>query len=230
MPERHDIYLEIGKKKTIAAAVEWPGWCRSGRDEADAVQALFDYAPRYAAVMQGFEPGFEPPDDTGGLAVVERVEGNATTDFGTPDATITGDGEPGAAISAAELQRFEAVLRACWQAFDAAVEQAQGRALRKGPRGGGRDLSGIINHVIDGDRSYLKRIGWALTLPDGVSGAAALPHVRDGVLAALGEAAAGQLPSEGPRGGRRWPAPYFVRRLAWHTLDHAWEIEDRIED
>jgi len=24
-----------------------------------------------------------------------------------------------------------------------------------------------------------------------------------------------------------WPARYAVRRLAWHVMDHAWEIEDR---
>jgi hypothetical protein len=26
----------------------------------------------------------------------------------------------------------------------------------------------------------------------------------------------------------RWPPRYVVRRAAWHVLDHAWEIEDRI--
>ncbi len=25
-----------------------------------------------------------------------------------------------------------------------------------------------------------------------------------------------------------WTARSFVRRVAWHTLDHTWEIEDRI--
>ena len=24
-----------------------------------------------------------------------------------------------------------------------------------------------------------------------------------------------------------WPARYAARRIAWHVLDHAWEIEDR---
>jgi hypothetical protein len=24
-----------------------------------------------------------------------------------------------------------------------------------------------------------------------------------------------------------WPPRYFMRRAAWHILDHAWEIEDR---
>jgi len=27
--------------------------------------------------------------------------------------------------------------------------------------------------------------------------------------------------------GKRWPPRYAARRIAWHALDHAWEIEDR---
>ncbi len=45
--DKFDVYLEIGKKRTIAGAIEWPGWCRVGRDEDTALQALFDYGPRY---------------------------------------------------------------------------------------------------------------------------------------------------------------------------------------
>ncbi|MBX7251781.1 MAG: hypothetical protein K1X50_07340, partial [Candidatus Promineofilum sp.] len=45
-----DIYLEEGAKRMFAGALEWPGWCRAGRDEAAARRALLDYAPRYAAV------------------------------------------------------------------------------------------------------------------------------------------------------------------------------------
>jgi hypothetical protein len=26
-----------------------------------------------------------------------------------------------------------------------------------------------------------------------------------------------------------WPPRYAARRIAWHALDHAWEIEDRSE-
>ena len=34
-------------------------------------------------------------------------------------------------------------------------------------------------------------------------------------------------PPPGPRGGKRWLPRYFVRRVGWHVLDHALEIEDR---
>ena len=37
-------------------------------------------------------------------------------------------------------------------------------------------------------------------------------------------------PSDGsPLAGRKWPPRYAVRRVAWHALDHAWEMEDRTE-
>lgn len=58
---------------------------------------------------------------------------------------------------------------------------------------------------------------------------AEMQRIREEVLKGLASAAAGEIPARGPRGGLRWPPRYFVRRVAWHVLDHAWEIEDRIE-
>ena len=56
-----DGYLETGQKRTFAGALDWPGWCRSGRDEASALQALFEYASRYARIFQGTQLNFQPP-------------------------------------------------------------------------------------------------------------------------------------------------------------------------
>lgn len=39
-----DVYLEIGKKRTFASALDWPGWCRSAPDEAAALHNLYGYA------------------------------------------------------------------------------------------------------------------------------------------------------------------------------------------
>ena len=50
--------------------------------------------------------------------------------------------------------------------------------------------------------------------------------VRDALSRAVSEG----LPEKGPRGGTIWLPRYFVRRAAWHVLDHAWEIEDRALD
>lgn len=126
-----DVYFEIGKKRTFAGAIDWPGWSRSGRDESSALQALVEYAPRYARVLGEARLGFQAPADTSALAVIERVEGNATTDFGAPGMAPSSDARP---VDDEELRRFQALLEACWQAFDTATQAAAGQELRKGPR------------------------------------------------------------------------------------------------
>lgn len=224
-PTTRDIYLEIGQKKVFAGAVEWPGWCRPGRDEASAVQALLDTGPRYAKILQATDLGFEAPENASSLNLVQRLEGTSTTDFGAPDMPTSRDSDP---IDAGELQRFATLLEACWAAFDAAVDNAAGKELRKGPRGGGRDLQGIVEHVLGADIAYLKRIGRKVADAEDEEVAQRLDHVRGEILDGLAAGAAGGLPTEGPRGGKRWGARYFVRRVAWHVVDHAWEIEDRI--
>jgi hypothetical protein len=89
-----DVYLEIGKKRTFAGAIDWPGWCRIGRDEGSALQALVDYGPRYARILSATPLGFQAPADASALAVVERLEGNATTDFGAPAVAPSSDTRP----------------------------------------------------------------------------------------------------------------------------------------
>jgi hypothetical protein len=152
-----DVYLEIGKKRIFAGAIEWPGWCRSGRDEESALQALFDGAPRYAGVLRGTDLQFQEPASVGAFQVVERLEGTTTTDFGAPDVAPAPDARP---VTDADLKRFETLLRAGWRAFDAAMVAAEGKELRKGPRGGGREVEGIAWHVVGADRGYLSRLAW----------------------------------------------------------------------
>jgi len=215
-----DVYLEVGTKRTFAGAMDWPGWCRSGRDETTALQSLFDYAPRFARVLQPARLGFQAPENVTALRVVERLEGTPTTDFGAPDASPSVDAAP---IPEQELQRLQMLFRACWQAFDAAVQAAAGKELRKGPRGGGREADKIVEHVLGAEQSYLSSLGWKRkNKPDSPT------QAREIVLTALAAAAHGELPAKGPRGGVYWTPRYFTRRAAWHILDHAWEIEDRI--
>ncbi len=218
------VFLETGKKKVFAGAVDWPGWCRSGRDEASALQALLDYGSRYARVLQGTGIEFRPPAEVSGFSVVERHDGNVTTDFGAPDVILAADRE---AVDRAEFERLRSILAACWWALDEAVKNAEGRELQKGPRGGGRDLPKVLDHVLGADQGYLSRIAWKHRA--GEDGPALeIGRVRESIQKAL-EAAVNQgLPEQGPRGGVIWPLRFYVRRAAWHTLDHAWEIEDRI--
>lgn len=219
------VFVEAGKKKTFAGAIEWPGWCRSGRDERAALGALLEYGARYAQVLghQGVE--FHPPPDASVLVVAERHEGNATTDFGAPAVMLEADDGP---IDRQEFEHLRLILLACWDAFDAARERATGRELRKGPRGGGRDAMAILGHVLEADKAYLARLAWKHQGPGEKNPGEALAQMRQAILNALDAAADGDLPRQGPRGGAVWPPRYFVRRVAWHILDHTWEIEDRI--
>jgi hypothetical protein len=219
-----DVYLEVGQKRTFAGALDWPGWCRRGSDEATALQALVDYGPRYARVFQRTALTFTPPDEVSAFNVVERLKGNDATDFGAANVAPTRDAEP---FDDAALQRSQTLLRAVWRAFDRAVEAGTGKELSKGPRGGGRDLERIVGHVLEADAGYLSRLA-RKARQDEADQEEVLAATRKAMLEALEAGARGEIPERGPRGGALWAPRYFVRRVAWHTLDHAWEIEDRI--
>ncbi len=226
MPKRHpfDVYLEVGQKRVFAGALEWPGWCRGGRDEAGALGALADSAPRYAKLLATAGLDFAPPK-AADMEVTERLGGNSTTEFGAPDIAPAADARP---IDADELARFQALLRAYWGALDAAIGAATGRKLRSGPRGGGRDLASIMRHVGEAEAGYLGRVAWKREYPASDDPAADLARSHQSVLDALEAAVRDGLPERGPRGGAIWLPRYFVRRVGWHALDHAWEIEDRL--
>lgn len=223
--DKIDIYLEIGKKRVFAGALDWPGWSRSGRDEGSALQALLEYGPRYARILPSSGLGFQSPEDISAFSVVERLEGTATTDFGAPGVPPAGDSEP---VDEPEFHKFKTLLEACWAMFDQAVKEAAGKELRKGPRGGGRDLEGVISHVLGADQGYLSALGGKFEKEGQLNLDEELRRTRQAILQALSQAARGELPEKGPRGGAHWKPRYFVRRSAWHVLDHAWELEDRI--
>jgi hypothetical protein len=213
-----DVYVETGTKRVFASALAWPGWARSGRDERAALDSLVTYGPRYRRVVARSRLGFRAPTGVDQLAVVLHVDGDASTDFGVPGAVAPSDRDP---IDDTELKRSITILRACWRALDTAAAAAAGRTLTTGPRGGGRSLGAIVEHVTEAERGYLGMLG--SKAPAGADARA----IRAAVVAALTSAVHDGVEERGPRGGKRWPPPYFVRRVAWHTLDHAWEIEDR---
>ncbi len=217
-----DVYLECGAKRTFAAALDWPGWCRHGRNETEALAALLTYGPKYATVLKLTRLGFVAPKDLEQLVVVERLPGNATTDFGAPGIPPTVDHDRSCDDSTQE--KFEKILDAGWRTFDEAVESARGKTLTKGPRGGGRSLKAIVDHVIAADAAYLAGVGWKAPK---VKPTDQLGATREAILAAMKASAAGEIPLRGPRGGVRWTARYLVRRVAWHVIAHAWEIERR---
>ena len=219
-----EVYLEIGQKRTFAGAIEWPGWCRSGRDEESALQALLEYGARYGRVLSRSRLGFQAPKSISAFDVVERLKGNATTDFGAPGIAPSLDSKP---VDTKELLRFEKILRGCLRVFDTSAKTANKKTLSTGPRGGGRQLDGMIEHVMGANEGYLGSVGWKFKRDNRAEVDKQMEQIRMALSDALKASASGEIPAKGPRGGTRWTARYFVRRVAWHILDHAWEIEDR---
>ena len=219
-----DVYLEVGTKRTFACAVDWPGWARSAKTEEEALRALTDYGPRYAKALGRKKLGFVPPDDVSALKVVERVKGDASTDFGVPGVPPKLD-EP--RMKDADLERQITILETIWKTLDRTAKAAKGKRLTKGPRGGGRTLTAIVEHVVGAEQGYSSAMGvkHRSAAKDITSERAS---IRNAVIAALWERARDKPPPPNRRSKKpMWPAAYGVRRVAWHALDHAWEIEDR---
>jgi hypothetical protein len=211
------VYLEVGQKRVFACALDWPGWCRSAKTEEQALEALAAYADRYAAVAREAAVAF-PLTSPIAFDVVERLHGSAGyTDFGAPGAVATSDREP---LIGEETERLIALLRASWTVFDQ-IAAAAPAELRKGPRGGGRDRDKMIDHVLGAEATYARKLGVRHPQPAG-DDASAIASLRNAIVEALRAPEANP-----PLQLSGWPPRYAVRRIAWHVLDHAWEIEDR---
>jgi hypothetical protein len=212
------VYLEVGTKRVFACSVDWPGWCRSGRDEEVALAALASYARRYAPVAASAGIPF---DESAGdeLDVVESVPGDTTTNFGAPGKVPRIDAEP---LTAAEARRHAALVAGAWSVLDEVAAYAP-ECLRKGPRGGGRDRDPILEHVLGAESAYARKIGVKHRQP-ALGDTSAIKSLRADIVDCLQSARAGTPPV--PNG---WPPRYAARRIAWHVLDHAWEIEDKSE-
>ena len=156
MPILNDVFIERGAKRVFAGAIEWPGWCRSGRTEEAALETLLAYGPRYAKALGRRRLGFVAPADVVDLRVVERRTGNATTDFGAPAIAPQADDRP---IGPEEAKRLAAIMEACWASLDRAAAAAEGHVLSTGPRGGGRQLVKIVAHVADAEGAYRSKLG-----------------------------------------------------------------------
>ena len=215
-PARLEVAVEAGEKKTFASALEWPGWSRAAKTDGAAVERLLEYASRYAPVAKAaglvFPDAFE-------AEVVERSKGGSGTDFGVPSRTHEPDRKR---VTAAEANRLAALVNAAWTTFDRVAAGAPAE-LRKGPRGGGRDRDKMVGHVIEADWYYAREIGLTAKQP-APGDRPAVEARRAAVLAILRQASDGT-----PLADRKWTQRYAARRIAWHALDHAWEMEDRTD-
>jgi hypothetical protein len=218
---RIPVCLEVRPKQAVASALDWPGWCRAGRDEGTALEALASYAGRYAPVAGQVAVAFPA---TVAFDVVERVPGGPATAFAAPECRrpfphITAEAEQ-AAVTPAAARRLAGLVSAVWAAFDQ-IAAASPAELRKGPRGGGRDRDQLIGHVIGAETAYARKLGVKLKQP-AIGDIAAIGELREAIATVLG------APSDGsPVVPNGWTTRYAARRIAWHVLEHAWEMQDR---
>lgn len=206
-----DVYLEIGQKRVFACALQWPGWARSAKTEELALEALYSYEERYAVIAAEAEVRFKP----GEFRVLERIAGDATTDFGAPSKPAKADYQP---YPPSDVD----LLRAAWRVFDRVAAQTP-QELRKGPRGGGRDRDKMIDHVLGAEASYARTLGLKFKQPV-IGDRLAIEANRAAIAAALARPGDGQ-----PSAPKGWPPRYTLRRMAWHVIDHLWEMEDRTQ-
>jgi hypothetical protein len=218
MAEAMRVVLEIGPrgKKVVAVAPDWPGLSRGAATGEAAIERLVSYLPRYerVATLAGMDAEFAGMT---GVEVVERYRGTGSTDFWGISFAFSGIDRQ--EVSGEALERELALMRACWAFFDG-VRSRVSAELQKGPRGGGRDRDQIVRHTFGAERDWAKKLG--VRTPEGVMlTEVGLKAHRDAYCEAIRA-----FHSDGKM-ARTWPLRFLIRHTAFHTLDHAWEMEDK---
>jgi hypothetical protein len=215
------VVIERGPKgkRAVAFSVDWPGWSRGAKSVELALETLDSYRKRYRPVANLARMAREF-DAAGSLQVVEDRIGTGSTDFwGISFSPCATEREP---MGDAELERGITLLRACWSFFDEVAARVSPE-MRKGPRGGGRDRDQIIRHTVRTEsEDFAKKVG--LRTPEGAAlTPEGLRQHRRAYVAAIRAYHAGEV----TRRMRSWTLPFLIRHSAYHTLDHAWEMEDK---
>ena len=228
------VTLEIGPKgkKVVAVAPDWPGLERgatlapalrarrsAGETREDALKQLRSYIPRYSQVakLAGMDAEF---DTIKNVRVVEQYPGTGSTDFWGISFAFSRIDRQG--MSGDELERELTLMQACWAFFDD-VRRRVSAEMQKGPRGGGRDRDHIVRHTLYTEQDWAKRIG-VLTPDDAMLTGEGLKAHRDAYCHAIRD-----YHTQNKLAGKmaKWPLRFLIRHTAFHTMDHAWEMEDK---
>ena len=218
MAKHTRVTLEIGPKgkKVVAVAPDWPGLERGAKTGEDAIERLRSYIPRYSQVAKLAEMDAEF-DTIKNFKVVEQYPGTGSTDFWGISFAFSSIDKQG--MLGDELERELRLMQACWAFFDS-VRGRVSAELRKGPRGGGRDRDRIVHHIFANEQDWAKGLG-VHTPDDAMLTGKGLKAHRAAYCHAIRE-----YHSQGKLAGK-WLLRYLIRHTAFHTLDHAWEMEDK---
>jgi hypothetical protein len=218
LTEKLRVTVEVGPKgkKVAAVAPDWPGLERGAKTAEAAVERLQSYLPRYAKVakLAGMDAEFAAITK---VDVIEQYPGTGSTDFwGISFAFSSIDTQE---MSSEELEREVTLMQACWALFDD-VRSRVSAEMQKGPRGGGRDRDEIVRHTLAVEQNWAQKVG-VPAAQEPVPTDEGLKSYRHAYLKAIRA-----FHSEGKM-ARTWPLRYLIRHTAYHTMDHAWEMEDK---
>jgi len=212
------VVLEVGPKgkRVAAVAPDWPGLERGAKTKEAAIERLLSYLPRYAKVakLAGMEAAFAAITTAD---VVARYPGTGSTDFWGISFAFSGIDRQ--EVSSEALERELTLMRACWVFFDE-VRSRVSAELQKGPRGGGRDRDHVVRHTFGTEQDWAKMIG-VLTPQDAMLTDEGLNTHRDAYCDAIRA-----FHAQG-KSARKWPLRFLIRHTAFHTMDHAREMDDR---
>jgi hypothetical protein len=212
------VTVEIGPKgkKVAAVAPDWPGLERGAKTAEAAIERLQSYIPRYAPVakLAGMDAEFAAITT---LDIVEHYPGTGSTDFwGISFAFSSIDRQP---VSSEALERELTLMQACWTFFDS-VRFRVSAEMQKGPRGGGRDRDQIVRHTLANEMDWAGGLGLPSLFSENMTEEVIGTH-RAAYCNAIRA-----YHAEGKMSGK-WPLRYLIRHTAYHTMDHAWEMEDK---
>ncbi len=212
------VTLEIGPKgkRVVAVAPDWPGYERGDKTEDAAIERLLSYRQRYleVATLAGMDAAFQAMS---AVDIVEHHPGTGSTDFwGISFAFSSIDHQ---AMSNDALERELTLMRACWTFFDN-VRSRVSAELQRGPRGGGRDRDRIVRHTVGTEQDWAKMLGVISPQEAWLTDEGLNVH-RDAYSNGIRE-----FHAQG-KTARKWPLRFLIRHTAYHTLDHAWEMEDK---
>ncbi len=219
MAKHTRVTLEIGPKgkKVVAVAPDWPGLERGGKTGEEAIEKLRSYIPRYSQVAKLAEMDAEF-DNIKNIKVVEQYPGTGSTDFwGISFAFSSIDRQK---MSNEELERELTLMQACWKYFDK-VRSRVSAEMQKGPRGGGRDRDRIVLHVCAVEQDWAGGLGIKIKEGEWFTDPKRLRVFRRDYCKAIRA-----FHAEGKTAGK-WPLRFLIRHTAFHTMDHAWEMEDK---